>query len=129
MTFFVDNCLPPQLVAALKALDESVCHLKDVYPASVDDVDYIPEVAAKGWIIVTSDLAMRKRGSPQAAALKSAKAIAFFMPKGFASLPFWDQAWKLFKMWPTIRETAARAKPSDIYDVTVAGKVERKKIR
>jgi predicted nuclease of predicted toxin-antitoxin system len=61
VTFFFDNTFPPQLVKILKILNVDARHLQDDFPADTDDVDWLPEVGRKGWVVVTGDRKISKK--------------------------------------------------------------------
>jgi hypothetical protein len=80
-TFFFDNNLSPVLVQALQVLGEDVQHLRDTFPPDTPDAVWIPDVARRGWILVTRDKRIRKRPL-EVHALAHAKLSAFiFMQK------------------------------------------------
>lgn len=129
MTFFFDNCLSPKVARALRELGVDAKHLRDELPPSTKDTEWIPHVATKGWIAVTTDLAMT-RVPVEVAALVQSGLIVFFMPSKFAHLDVWVQAEKLFKAWPEIAKRAASAKPGDLFEVSMKNcKVEPKKLK
>ena len=61
MTFFFDNTFPPQLVKILVILGVDAHHLQDDFPPDTLDVDWIPEVGKKGWVVVTGDRRISKK--------------------------------------------------------------------
>ncbi|MBI2774083.1 MAG: DUF5615 family PIN-like protein [Chloroflexi bacterium] len=61
MTFFFDNNLSPVLVQGLRAFGEDVQHLRDSFAAEAPDTEWIPEVARRGWVVVTRDKHIRTR--------------------------------------------------------------------
>jgi hypothetical protein len=129
LTFFFDNCLSPKVVRALRELGEDAKHLRDELPANTKDTDWIPIAASKGWVAVTSDLAMA-RVPVEVAALSRSGLIVFFMPRGFQAVDIWTQAHKLFKAWPEIKKHAAAAKVGEAFQVSMKNcKVERKKLK
>lgn len=70
-TFFVDRCLGPNSFAQpLKDLGFRIEHLNDHFPPEAEDALWIPEVAARGWIIVSADFRIRRR-APEIEAFRS----------------------------------------------------------
>ena len=123
MTFFFDNTFPPQLVRILVILGVDARHLQDDFPASTIDVDWLPEVGKRGWIVVTGDRRISKK-PPERKALEEANVIAVFMAKGFTSKPIFDLVSSFIKWWPDIERAVARVKPGTSLEVSINGKVD-----
>lgn len=63
-TFFIDRSLGPQFAEALRRFEVPVIHMRDEYPYDGDrlaDEHWLPEVTAKGWIVLTGDQRMIRR--------------------------------------------------------------------
>ena len=62
LVFFVDECLGrhvvPEALRAAGALVERHC---DHFPPGVSDVEWLREVGARGWIVLTKDKSIRRR--------------------------------------------------------------------
>ncbi len=84
MTFVFDNTFPPQLVRILIVLGVDARCLQDDFPASTIDVDWLPEIGRRGWVVVTGDRRISKK-PPERNALEEANALAVFMAKGFTA--------------------------------------------
>ncbi|HTD32291.1 MAG TPA: hypothetical protein VK665_01420 [Candidatus Elarobacter sp.] len=123
MTFFFDNTFPPQLVKILVILGVDAHHLQDDFPPDTLDVDWIPEVGKKGWVVVTGDRRISKK-PPERKALQEANVIAVFMSKGFTSKKIFDIVASFVKWWPEIEYAVSRVKPGTSLEVGVNGKVE-----
>lgn len=123
MTFFFDNTFPPQLVTILKALKVDARHLQEDFAADTPDVDWLPEVGKRGWIVVTGDRRISKK-PPERKALEEANVIAVFMAKGFTSKPIFDLVASFIKWWPDIERAVAHVKPGTSLEVSVNGKVD-----
>lgn len=65
---FLDHCLAAKSLARSLDADgvEHYC-LKDVFPTACPDVDWLPEVATKGWLVVSADDRIRYRQHEQLA--------------------------------------------------------------
>jgi hypothetical protein len=118
LNFLLDENLPPALARALDALRhpgaQSVRTERDHVPGGTTETDWIPVVArAGGHVVVSGDRRMTTR-KHELQALRTAKLTTFILSKGWAHLPFWDQAWLLVRWWPTIVEAASqlRREPS-----------------
>lgn len=58
---FLDRSIPRSVADSLKAIRDDVCWLEDHFPHDVKDEDWIPEVAARGWVAVVRDKKIRTR--------------------------------------------------------------------
>lgn len=79
MKYFLDNCLPPRLAVALKALDESheVAHLRTKFLPNTKDPVWIEALSREGeWVIISSDAIFK--GQLEKEALRRSKLTAFF---------------------------------------------------
>lgn len=127
MRFFFDNNLAPRLAHGFKALaldQHEIIHLRDRFPASKPDVEWMKELAAEsGWVIISADVRIGKNRH-EIEAWKQAGHTIFFLKSGWTSIDFWQQVQKLAKCFPEIVELAQRAKPGDSFQVKVNGKIE-----
>jgi hypothetical protein len=123
VTFFFDNTFPPQLVKILKILAVDARHLQDDFPPDTPDVDWLPEVGRKGWIVITGDRRISKK-PPERKALEEANVIAVFMAKGFTSKQIFDLVSTFIKWWPDMERAVGRVKPGTSLEVSVNGKVD-----
>jgi hypothetical protein len=121
--FFFDNTFPRQLVEILKLLKVDACHLQDEFPANTLDVDWIPEIGERGWVVVTGDRGIARKPAEKKA-LEEANIVAVFMAKGFTHKPIFDLVSSFVKWWPEIERQASRVKPGTSLQVTINGKVE-----
>jgi hypothetical protein len=123
VTFFFDNTFPPQLVQILTVLGVDAHHLQDEFPPETADVDWLPAVGKRGWIVVTGDRRISKK-PPERKALEEANVIAIFMAKGFTSKQKFDLVASFIKWWPDIDRAVKRVKPGTSLEVGVNGKVD-----
>lgn len=122
MKFFVDNCLPPRVATALVALEDTVVvqHLKQRFPEGADDVEWMGQLAKEGqWVIISRDELYKDPVEKEA--LRQAGHVLFFLSKGWAHLPLWELASKLFHWWPRIVDEASRARPGNCFTVPPKG--------
>jgi hypothetical protein len=81
-TFFIDCCLGSvDVAAALKSAGAVVEIHLDHFPQDAKDVDWLPVVGAKKWIVLTKDKAIRRR-EVEIDALIAAGVGAFFLTSG-----------------------------------------------
>ncbi len=121
MKFFFDNCLSPNLVQAIRLLDDAyeIKHLREKFPGDAKDVDWIGTLASEGdWVIISGDPRIT-RNPQNRAAWKQSGLTAFFFKKVWAQQGLWDQFWRTVRWWPTLKQTAKAAKPGTGYLVPV----------
>ena len=54
--WFLDHCLAGKLlVAQLQANKWNMRSLQSVYPPDTPDAVWLPDVASKGWVVITKD--------------------------------------------------------------------------
>ena len=61
LTFFLDENISRRIAQAMTALGHRFEHLLDYFPQGTADVDFLPAIAAKGWILVTQDQRIRSK--------------------------------------------------------------------
>jgi hypothetical protein len=119
-TYFFDNCLSIKYARMLQALDVAVIHLQEQFAANTPDEIWLPHLRDSGYVVVTSDRAIRK-GSATALALKESGVTAIFLPKGFEEMRRWDQAVWLIRHWPNVEAYIAKAKTGALVQMTNGG--------
>jgi hypothetical protein len=113
------------LARALSALSETenveVVHLFDKFARNTADEVWLKELSSdKTWVIFSGDYRITR--TPQTRiAWQEAGLTTFFLQRGWNNLPFWEQAWKVVKWWPTILETARTIKVGTSFLVPVKG--------
>lgn len=122
MRFFIDNNLPPAIARGLHELSHSdgheVFHLRDRFPPSTPDHEWIDALAEEqDWIVLTQD--RLRKGSLEKTALRNSNLTAFFLKSGWASQKYWEKSWKLVKWWPAIIDQAERVEPGATFLVPV----------
>ena len=127
MKFFFDNNLAPKIAKGLNGFvspDHKVIHLKEQFPGSTDDVDWMRKLAQEeDLIIITADVRIGK--NPQEIeAWKQAGHTIFFLKPGWTDMIFWVQAQKFVKCFPSIIEKARFAERGSSFIVSVNGKIE-----
>lgn len=62
ITFFIDRCLgSKRIVEALRNAGITVEIHSDHFAPDAQDVDWLPEVGKKGWVVLTKDASIGKR--------------------------------------------------------------------
>lgn len=59
--YFFDNNLSPYLASGMRTFGEDVCHLTDLFPRDTKDPVWLPEIGARGLILVSHDTKIRKK--------------------------------------------------------------------
>ncbi len=112
MKFFFDNCVSSRIAAAVRALADlqhlEIVHLREKFPEEIDDIEWIPKLAAEGeWVIVSGDERI-SRSRAEKAAWRESGMTAFFFASGFANKSRWVQAEIVMRWWPQIVLQAQR---------------------
>jgi len=59
---FIDRSIPKGVAEALKQVRDDVCWLEDVFEEGwIKDREWIPEIGARGWLVVSKDKKIRTR--------------------------------------------------------------------
>src|SRR6266542_7140985 len=69
--FYVDRCLGKAVLKALLEAGARVEKHDDHFPQNAQDEEWIPEVAKRGWVILTKDKNIRRRVGEREAILLS----------------------------------------------------------
>jgi hypothetical protein len=92
----------------------------DHFPSDAKDRDWLPEVGARRWIVLTKDRRIRYRG-PEREALLTARVATFVLTVG--NLTGDEMAEAFRKALPAMRRFATRYAPPFIARVTRSGAV------
>lgn len=123
MTFFFDNTFPPQIARILSILGVDARHLQDDFAPDTDDVDWIPGIGRRGWVVITGDRGIAKKPAERRV-LEEANVIAVFMAKGFTSKPIFELVSSFIRWWPEVERAVSRVKPGTSLEVNPNGKVD-----
>lgn len=107
----------------MKILGADACHLQDEFSADTPDVDWLPQVGQKGWVVITGDRGISKKPAERKA-LEEANIISVFMAKGFTSKPIFEMVSLVIRWWPDIEKAVSRVKPGTSLEVNPNGKVD-----
>jgi PIN like domain len=121
--FFLDNCLSPQLVEGLKVFGENVEHLRSSFPENTPDTIWIPEVARRGWILVTRDKRIRTRPLEIEALIRTGLPTFIFTQKNDPDMWGWVEL--IVKRWAEMKVFAASQRRPFIAGIPFKGKIER----
>lgn len=127
MKFFLDNNLPPRTAKALDCLlqpTDSAVHLKDEFPPNTPDIEWMKALSRRtGLIIISGDVNI-SRNPHEVRAWKEAGHTIFFLKNGWIQLPLWEQAAKLFHVFPNILKKAQKARRGSGFMIPVRGPIE-----
>lgn len=121
--YWVDRCLGAEIVpGVLRAAGVDVRTYEQLYPDDprVADHVWIPEVAARGWVILTKDKNIR-RSPVEIAAIQNARAR--YVCLSAARMRGDEQAACLLEHWNTI-ESVVRHKPAPLIVTVTRGHVQ-----
>ncbi len=112
MKFFFDNCISTNLTEAMKLLvrpHHHVEHLTDTFDEDTDDEVWIPEVAARGDLILISGDPAITSSEKEKAVWRSSRLTAFFLGGRYARKGKWGQVVEMVHWWTEIVRTAQTA--------------------
>ena len=118
--YWIDRCLGSNVVpAALRTVGVEIRTYADLYPndPKIQDADWIPEVAGRGWVILTKDKNIR-RLSVEVQALRAAQAR--YVCLSAANMTGEAQVACLLQHWKTIDSVVASKRAPLIVAVTRA---------
>ena len=118
---FLDECLGTGDVAdALREASARVEPLLDHFPAGTPDVDWLPEIGRRGWVLLTKDKWIRRRTVEKRALLSSGIA-AFVLSSGDMGGAEMGQAFS--KAYSRMRKLLRDYRPPFIAIVRASGSV------
>lgn len=126
MKFLFDNNLSVKIVKAIRELETShieIIHLREKFNPSTSDTNWIKALGEeKNWIVISADC---KIGSNphELQAWRETDLTIFFLKRGWLKFQLWDMAWRLIKVWPTIRSHADKNNNNNImgYSINLNG--------
>jgi PIN domain-containing protein len=125
--FFCDNNLSPRIACALNCLAEpghKVVHLRDRFPLDIADVDWLTALAEEeGWAIISGDSSIA-RNPHEKEAWQQCGHPMFFCKHALLMQRRWEQAARFCHVFPEIIDRAQRARPPDVFQIPVRGKIE-----
>lgn len=129
MRFFLDNNLPPRIARALNCLlqpTHSAIHLKERFEPDTSDVDWLTALSLEtDWVILSADTAI-SRNPHEIEAWKLGGHPTFFLKAHWVHQPLWEQASRLFHLFPEILKHAEKARAGDAFVVPFkGGKIEK----
>lgn len=118
MRFFVDNNLSTKLAKGMKEFGEDVVHLTDHFDEDEDDPIWLKYIGSNGWILITRDLAVRRRPA-ELQALREHNVGAFFL--GGKNRSRCELVQQVVRNWPRMKELARRSRKPFAFRVPPKG--------
>ncbi len=112
MKFFFDNCISSNLTEAMKLLvhpHHHIEHLTDTFNEDAEDEEWIPQVGARGDLILVSGDPAITTSAKEKAVWRSSSLTAFFMGGRYAQKGKWGQVIEMVHWWPEIVRIAQTA--------------------
>lgn len=75
--------------------------VEELLPRGIDDVDWIPIVGDRGWVMITNDRHLRTRPAEAALAITHRLKVVHLHGR-IGSSPAWDQLMRVSTRWPDI---------------------------
>lgn len=122
--FLDENVDGPMLTEALRAARFEVRPFRECFELGTEDAHWISVVASSGWIIVTRDIAIKRRPAERAAWI-SANAIVVML-RGDHPLSAADMAATLIRIRMRLEHFIHKRVPPMIIDVRTDGDIELK---
>lgn len=124
MRFFIDNTFSHRLARALHELPEAdgheVHHLKDMFPPSTPDQEWLRKLQQNGdWILITGDIRIVRQPHTRAV-WRETGLTSFFFRRQWMHRSLWDQAWRMTRWWPTIQKQAPLVSHGAWFEVPLA---------
>ncbi len=120
MIYLFDNCISYRFAHMLAALGVDARALRDVFPADIKDVDFIPQLRDSGWVLVTTDRHMKTR-QIEAEALQASGVTALFLGRFYSKLDSWQGARWFVTHWPEIAGFAERVATGTVAEIQQNG--------
>jgi hypothetical protein len=124
VTFFFDHNLPPDLARALDCLDIDATYLTNEFSADAADEAWMPEVAKRGYIVITRDRNIQKRPA-QRELYRQLRLRGLFLGPAFSKMRLRELARWLLWRWDDIEDTMSSAKPGEAYLLHQRGRLEK----
>jgi predicted nuclease of predicted toxin-antitoxin system len=99
-----DHNMPPRIARALHALVEADGHevfaLRDIFSATITDIEYFDELD-RNWIVISKDLQNARKSAERAAILRN-KVVAFYLSPSLQNKKVGEQAAAIMWHWDKI---------------------------
>lgn len=123
--FIFDNDISFRIADALKVLvhGHEVKSLREEFPLNTPDLEWIPKVGERGWIVVSRDYNQRRR-TPEKHALRQSNVRAIYVRTSGKQDHLFVDAARIIKNWPKIQTWGTKAKPGEMARLTTKDQIE-----
>lgn len=110
LKLFFDNCIGPPISKAIGELlkfhseSTSVKHIRDYFIDSISDDNWIPQIAAEKWVVITADKAKRYGGPKLPSICKKYKVTHILISGKLHNAPQFEKARAIIYLFPQIIE-------------------------
>jgi len=119
--FFFDENVPKRVVAALRVFDIEAAHLVEYFKRrGVQDEEWMPIVAGKGWVAITQDRRIF-RNSDQHALAQFHGLRTVVLTQSWGRLRQHQKAGHLLTLWDDLVDQAKRLEPGQAVKVNTQG--------
>ena len=119
MKFCFDENLSVRLARGLREFGEDVVHVVEEFGPGLKDIELIPKIAEKKWVLFTQDVHIHRHVHERRAYREAGLGVfALSAPK----LSSWDQTKLVVKMWDLIKEKALGKRRPYVIKLTMRGR-------
>lgn len=124
----VDHNMSPRLARAINILVEPlhrVEHLRDKFPTSTSDTEWIRQLSSEGeWVVFTLDNNIHRRPHELRELNKSNLRVCFFLSAWSGKTPI-ERTYRILKRWDEIVELVEASRPSTSLLIPIQGAIRR----
>lgn len=121
--FLIDNNMSHRVAAALADLAQPFRHLTEILPHNTPDVELFPEIARRGWFLVTQDERINRK--PHERKAMTDAGIGAFIFTGRAVKSNLEMMRLVLRVLPEMYKHAARTNRPFVYGITDQGVFRR----
>ncbi len=126
-TFFFDNDISFRVVAALRQLvnpadGHELFALRDKFPESEKDLDWIPEAGKQGWVVISKDHNQRRRAAEHRA-LRANNVKALYIRQSGLNAELFADAARIISCWPKIVAWGMTSAPGTLAKVDTKNQI------
>ncbi len=129
MKVMLDHNMSPRIARAIhelvQAAGDQCIALRARFPQDTPDTEWIADLSQEGgWTVFTLDSKISRRPHEKRA-LQESRVCVVFLAAGFAKKDPIEQAWRILKAWPAVRDQVEATSPPATFRLTANGKLER----
>ena len=120
MRVLLDHNLSPRLARALNELfagKHEIVALRDKFPETIADVEWIQQLSREGaWVVVSGDRRIT-RNKAERDAFRNSRLIGFFLAKGLYKSKVTKQAERLLALWENMEKVAGLVQSGAMFEL------------